>query len=66
MHEGDKISGQALRNGEQHSWTVIENYALNVIEMIKQNKKKYFRHMHNNPRKVWSELTSVIPKINKI
>ena len=37
--------------------------------MIKQNKKKYFQDVNNtsrsNPRKFWSELTSVIPKINE-
>ena len=41
----------------------------NVTEMIKQNKRKYFQDIDNtsrsNPRKFWSELTSVIPKINK-
>ena len=69
MYERDKIHERATRNGDPVLMVHYRKLRNNVTEMIKQNKKKYFQNVNNtsrsNPRKFWSELTSVIPKINE-
>ena len=66
MYERDKIHERAIWSGDPVLMDHYRKLRNNVIEMIKQNKKKYFQDIDNasrsNPRKFWSELTNVIPK----
>ena len=68
MYKRDKIHDLAVKRKDDSLMNVYRKLRNAITDMIKNRKREYFTDVSNssrtNPRSFWTELSSIIPKIN--